>query len=334
MSYFTGNQEYTCDICGHSFSFPNTLKAHIMFHCAKVASRRGTLAHSPSCRQGFCCRPVCFPAHLQPVPHRGGIAPFPSLVPNPLPSAFRPWATQEITAHPWSEHGQFLGKLPVRTEMPAMFPTPPPLVASLSNMISTSSKNFGYGVDIFDKTGLKSPSGLEIKREVDTIDKELDEITVPMYSLPMPNEKAGEPIDLLPRSLYTIKSRKGHLCIYCGKFYSRKYGLKIHLRTHTGYKPLKCKVCLRPFGDPSNLNKHIRLHAEGDTPYRCEHCGKVLVRRRDLERHIKSRHPGVEMSDRSLTQLKDDDKEVKADSDTELTSDFECEDSEEIDILS
>ncbi|GAB1604865.1 zinc finger protein 236-like [Argonauta hians] len=108
---------------------------------------------------------------------------------------------------------------------------------------------------------------------------------------PLPSEKAGEPLDLLPRSLYTSKSRKGHLCIYCGKLYSRKYGLKIHLRTHTGYKPLKCKVCLRPFGDPSNLNKHIRLHAEGETPYRCEFCGKVLVRRRDLERHIKSRHP-------------------------------------------
>ncbi len=109
---------------------------------------------------------------------------------------------------------------------------------------------------------------------------------------PMPSDKEGEPLDLLPRSLYMTKSgRKGHLCIYCGKFYSRKYGLKIHLRTHTGYKPLKCKVCLRPFGDPSNLNKHIRLHAEGDTPYRCNYCGKVLVRRRDLERHVKSRHP-------------------------------------------
>ncbi|XP_076753425.1 PR/SET domain 13 [Xylocopa sonorina] len=86
------------------------------------------------------------------------------------------------------------------------------------------------------------------------------------------------------------KSKQGHLCIYCGKVYSRKYGLKIHIRTHTGYKPLKCKFCLRPFGDPSNLNKHVRLHADGETPYRCELCGKVLVRRRDLERHVRSRH--------------------------------------------
>lgn len=41
-----------------------------------------------------------------------------------------------------------------------------------------------------------------------------------------------------------------------------------HHRTHTGFKPLKCKYCYRPFGDPSNLNKHVRLHAEGDTPYK------------------------------------------------------------------
>lgn len=64
------------------------------------------------------------------------------------------------------------------------------------------------------------------------------------------------------------KSKEGHICLYCGKCYSRKYGLKIHIRTHTGYKPLKCKFCMRPFGDPSNLNKHVRLHAEGETPYK------------------------------------------------------------------
>ncbi|VEL08699.1 unnamed protein product [Protopolystoma xenopodis] len=128
----------------------------------------------------------------------------------------------------------------------------------------------------------------------------------------------------------------GHPCSYCGKLYSRKYGLKIHLRTHTGHKPLQCLVCRRRFGDPSNLNKHLRLHAanslehcvfggtghgnrgredsndsgcerpEGGrsvlvqatlarhlaitSPYRCLDCGKVLVRRRDLERHMRTRH--------------------------------------------
>lgn len=110
-------------------------------------------------------------------------------------------------------------------------------------------------------------------------------------SVTLPTSGTAEQLESVDSRVCMGNSGKGHLCLYCGKFYSRKYGLKIHLRTHTGYKPLKCKFCFRPFGDPSNLNKHIRLHAEGDTPYRCDFCGKVLVRRRDLERHVKSRHP-------------------------------------------
>jgi hypothetical protein len=32
------------------------------------------------------------------------------------------------------------------------------------------------------------------------------------------------------------KQKKTHVCLFCGKIYNRKYGLKIHLRTHTGYR--------------------------------------------------------------------------------------------------
>ncbi|CAG5042535.1 unnamed protein product [Parnassius apollo] len=88
------------------------------------------------------------------------------------------------------------------------------------------------------------------------------------------------------------RSRGGHACLYCGKLYSRKYGLKIHIRTHTGYKPLRCRHCLRAFGDPSNLNKHVRLHGAGAAGgvHSCPRCGRTLARRRDLERHLRTAH--------------------------------------------
>ncbi|KAI3381759.1 hypothetical protein SNEBB_001894 [Seison nebaliae] len=57
------------------------------------------------------------------------------------------------------------------------------------------------------------------------------------------------------------RTKKTHICPFCYKAYSRKYGLKIHLRVHTGYKPLQCTFCGRAFGDPSNLNKHVKLHS-------------------------------------------------------------------------
>lgn len=85
---------------------------------------------------------------------------------------------------------------------------------------------------------------------------------------------AGDTLPACPaaaeRLAAALGSRGGpagaHACVYCGRVYSRRYGLRIHVRTHTGWRPLRCAVCRRAFADPSNLNKHAKLHRlRGDT---------------------------------------------------------------------
>ena len=126
---------------------------------------------------------------------------------------------------------------------------------------------------------------------------------------PTPGPPGPTPGPLAPAQLEALatewgRAQGGHVCVYCGKLYSRRYGLKIHLRTHTGYRPLRCRHCMRAFGDPSNLNKHERLHAArmgpcagpgpgvgsgvGPARYACPLCGRALARRRDLERHVRT----------------------------------------------
>ena len=88
----------------------------------------------------------------------------------------------------------------------------------------------------------------------------------------------------------TSPRNQGFTCEYCGKVYCRKYVLKIHMRTHTGFKPLRCKVCDKSFSDPSNMKKHVKLHETEDTVHKCRHCGRNFVRYRGLLNHIKSKH--------------------------------------------
>lgn len=96
----------------------------------------------------------------------------------------------------------------------------------------------------------------------------------------------------MPPSGPQARSRvsQGFTCDFCGKVYCRKYVLKIHMRTHTGFKPLKCKFCDKSFSDPSNMKKHVKLHETENTVHKCKHCGRNFVRYRGLLNHIKSKH--------------------------------------------
>lgn len=48
-------------------------------------------------------------------------------------------------------------------------------------------------------------------------------------------------------------------CPVCGKMFKLRAQLKLHLRSHMGSKPLKCKKCNKAFKYSWNLNKHVEL---------------------------------------------------------------------------
>lgn len=52
------------------------------------------------------------------------------------------------------------------------------------------------------------------------------------------------------------------MCDACGKGFRKRSEVVVHIRVHTGERPLKCSMCDRRFAHPSNLHAHERRHPE------------------------------------------------------------------------
>ncbi|KAK0160594.1 hypothetical protein PV328_007989 [Microctonus aethiopoides] len=306
---------YICNICHAIFEHPNPLKIHIALKCNRLNTNHlwRTLANEffptrysnsflnlfsqalpPTFNLGLIRQQGSLQQHQQqhycyPQSHS-------SQLPMPL-------STKNILKNPPTELNNDSSSpmllepsLQSTSNLPAPLPLPPTASSSsslleLPSTSSSTNNNIAICTSNYVRNSAFQP--YKMKPQINNSANELiteHNLMMPPTILEMPiirNDAQAEQFELLLSNLGKLKN--GHFCYFCKRIYTRKYGLKIHIRTHTGYKPLKCKFCSRPFGDPSNLNKHMRLH-KGDTPYRCHLCDKILVRRRDLERHIKSRH--------------------------------------------
>ncbi|XP_054734572.1 protein snail-like [Anastrepha obliqua] len=295
-----GNKRYTCHLCQLTFETPNPLKIHLALGCGRhsmdilwirlhyalkassYTQQQQLLAATATLTQPALPSPTAAPSSTSSI----------SPASSPQPAASTQQSTQPQQHHHHHHHLQQLHR----------FSAFKPVSPSIAFTAAVTTSSFSNPNAHSASTAVTPSTALSYLPPIASVSGALPHMRLLQPATGVGGIDAANSLNAAAQIEAIVSnmgaSKQGHLCIYCGKVYSRKYGLKIHIRTHTGFKPLKCKFCLRPFGDPSNLNKHVRLHMQsnvGSTPiegYKCTLCNKTLARRRDLQRHIESRHAG------------------------------------------
>ncbi|XP_041664850.1 zinc finger and SCAN domain-containing protein 2-like [Cheilinus undulatus] len=78
---------------------------------------------------------------------------------------------------------------------------------------------------------------------------------------------------------------KPYSCPFCKKLFIYKAEMSKHIRVHTGEKPFSCSVCGKGFSQSGDLKCHLLMHT-GEKPFECSICGKKFTWIQSFKRHI------------------------------------------------
>ena len=84
--------------------------------------------------------------------------------------------------------------------------------------------------------------------------------------------------------------QRNFMCSECGRCFTAKDSLRVHMFSHTGERPYKCKQCDASYSRSSHLLRHVKVSHEGKLDYVCdfEGCGKRFYESSVLRIHQRS----------------------------------------------
>jgi hypothetical protein len=83
-------------------------------------------------------------------------------------------------------------------------------------------------------------------------------------------------------------------CTECPKTFGTKPALNVHLMSHSGERPYRCKHpgCERRFRQKMHMLRHVRVHT-GEKPFICHVCKRGFSQASSMRRHMKNRHAAM-----------------------------------------